>query len=161
MDHFGRHTQSACYFMSTWPPPGNQPQPYASPGGFQPYSQPPPQSKLWVWVLLAVGGLTALCCCGGGVAVVSFGMNIVTEEVAAHLRDNPKFREHVGELQDMNVDWPASIAEDDDDTFVYGVKGDKGSGKITVKHITNDDGDEEVLEASLRLPDGTKVQIVP
>lgn len=147
--------------MSTWPPSGNQPQPYASPGAFQPYSQPPPSSNWWLWILLGLGGLTAVCCCGGGIGIVNFGMDIVAEEVAGLLRDNPKFREHIGELQDMSVDWPASIAADDDDTFVYSVKGDKGSGKITVKHVTNDDGEEEILEASLRLSDGTKVQIVP
>ena len=90
-----------------------------------------------------------------------FGLNITTTEVANELRDNPKFREHIGELQTLSIDWTRSSAEDDGDTFVYNAKGSKGSGVVTVKHITDDDGNEEIIDASLRLPDGRQVQIVP
>lgn len=90
-----------------------------------------------------------------------FGMNVLTEEVAGQLRDNPKFREHIGELQTMNIDVTRTTAADDDDTFIYRVKGSKGVGVITVKHITDDEGNEQIVEASLRLPDGQQVQIVP
>ena len=48
-----------------------------------------------------------------------------------------------------------------DDTFVYDVKGSKGSGQITAKQITNDEGDEEIRSAVLRLPDGRTVELVP
>jgi hypothetical protein len=116
---------------------------------------------LWLWLLAGFGGVAALCCCGGAVGVVIFGMNVVTAEVAEQLRDNPKFREHVGELQEMNVDYVASAAHDDSDTFVYTVRGDKNSGKLTVKQTTDDGGNEQIQEASLRLSNGTKVQIVP
>ena len=90
-----------------------------------------------------------------------FGMNVVTAEVADQLRDNPKFREHIGELETMNIDWAASAATDDEDTFIYKVKGSKGSGTVTAKHITDDDDNEQIVEASLRLSDGKQVQIVP
>jgi len=151
--------------MSTWQPSGN-PQPYASPPtfspqGFQPYAPKPSGSNTWLWVLLGLGGVAGVCCCGGGVAVVMFGMNIVTAEIADELRDNPKFREHIGELQEMNVDYIASAAKDDDETFVYDVKGDKGSGELTVKHVTDDDGSEQIVTATLRLSDGKQVEIVP
>lgn len=146
--------------MSTWQQPPSH-QPYSAPQSFQPYSQKPSGPSMWMWVLLGMGGIAGVCCCGGGVAVVMMGMNIVTAEVGDLLRDNPKFREHIGEMHEMNVDYIASAAKDDDDTFVYKVKGDKGSGVITVKHVTNDDGDEEIVEATLRKPDGTQVQIVP
>ncbi len=89
------------------------------------------------------------------------GMNIVTAEIGDLLRDNPKFREHIGELQEINVDYIASAAKDDDETFVYNVKGDKGAGVVTVKHVTGDDGNEEIVEASLRLKDGRQIQVVP
>lgn len=152
--------------MSTWQPPSGNPQPYVppqgfQPQGFQPYAPKTPGSSLWVWVLLALGGVAGVCCCGGGVGLVMFGMNIVTAEIADELRDNPKFREHIGELQEMDVDYIASAAKDDDETFVYDVKGDKGSGELTVKHVTADDGSEQIVEATLRLPDGKQVQIVP
>ena len=90
-----------------------------------------------------------------------FGMNITTAEVSNELRDNPKFREHIGELQTLTIDWTKSSAEDDSDTFVYDAKGTKGSGVVTVKHVTDNDGNEEIVRASLRLSDGRTVQIVP
>lgn len=93
--------------------------------------------------------------------MVMFGMNIVAQEVADQVRDNPKFREHIGELQEINTDWAASAAKDDGETFVYSVKGSKNSGTLTVKQVTGDDWQEVVQEASLRLPDGTQVQILP
>lgn len=145
--------------MSNWQSNlGSSPSPYASP-----YGPPPPRSapKLWLWIVLGVGGLAVLCCCGGSIGAAIFGLNITTTEVANELRDNPKFREHIGELQTLSIDWTRSSAEDDGDTFVYNAKGSKGSGVVTVKHITDDDGNEEIIDASLRLPDGRQVQIVP
>ena len=90
-----------------------------------------------------------------------FGMNITTTEISNELRDNPKFREHIGELQTLTIDWTKSSAEDDEDTFVYDAKGTKGSGVVTVKHMTDDDGEETIVSASLRLPDGRTVPVVP
>ncbi|MCI0359865.1 MAG: hypothetical protein L0211_15415 [Planctomycetaceae bacterium] len=89
--------------MSTWQPSPN-PQPYSAPQAFQPYAPKPPGSNLWAWVLLLVGGSAVVCCGGGGIAVAMLGMNIVTAEIGDKLRDNPKFREHIGELNDISVD---------------------------------------------------------
>ena len=148
--------------MSNWQSnPGPSYSPYSTPAGTDPYGPKPSSPKLWLWLLLGFGGLAGLCCCGGSIGVVMFGMNVVTAEVADQLRDNPKFREHIGELQEMNVDWAASAAKDEEDTFIYTVKGDKGSGTITVQQITDDDGNEQIVEASLRLSDGRQVKIVP
>jgi hypothetical protein len=147
--------------MSNWQPsPGNL-QPYQPPQVFQPYAPKPPGSNRWLWILLGVGGLVGVGCCGSVIAVVVFGMNVVSAEIGDKVRDNPKFREHIGELQEISVDYTASAAKDDDDTFVYNVKGDKRSGVLTVKSITDDDFNEQIEEATLRLPNGTQVQIVP
>jgi hypothetical protein len=147
--------------MSTWQPSSGNPQPYATPQSFGPYAPKPSGSNLWAWVLLGVGGVAVVCCCGGGIAVGMLGMNIISTEIGDKLRDNPKFREHIGELKDISVDFVASAAKDDEDTFVYNVKGDKGSGVVTVKHTTDDDGNEQIVEASLRMSDGKQVQLVP
>lgn len=144
--------------MSNWQSNlGSNPSPYASPYN----SQPKSSSKLWLWILLGIGGLAGLCCCGGFLSLAMFGLNIATEEVADELRDNPKFREHIGELQTLNIDWTKSTAQDDAEVYVYDAKGNKGSGVVTVKHITDDDGNEKIIKASLRLPDGRQVQVVP
>lgn len=160
--------------MSSWQPPQSpnylpphsqspNPSPYA-PSGSPHFAPPPPprkQSLLWLWILLGLGGALFVCCGGGVVGVAIFGMNIVAAEVADLIRDNPKFREHIGELESLDVDWVATSAKNDDETFVYRAKGDKGSGILTVKQTEDDDWNEVIVEASLRLPDGRQVQIVP
>ncbi len=156
--------------MSSWqqPPSGFDPHsttpgisPYA-PSGVPPFGQEPRKSSTaWLWVLGGIGGVLLLCCGGGVVGVAIFGMNIAAEEVAAQVRDNPKFREHIGELQSLDVDWVATSAENDDETFVYQAQGDKGSGVLTVKEETDEEWNSIVVEASLRLKDGTRVQILP
>jgi hypothetical protein len=114
---------------------------------------------------LVAGGavclLGVLVCCGGGFALMSFGFGVITVEVEDQLRDNEQVRQHLGEIQEFEMDWTRSFADEDDDTFTYRIKGDKGSGTIKVKHITNDDGDEEIVSASLRLDSGQTVEIVP
>jgi hypothetical protein len=149
--------------MSTWQPPtGSSPQPpqYFGPTGMPPYAPPPP-SNTWLWVLLA-GGITLFLCCGGGVVGVAiFGMNIVAAEVADEVRDNPKFREHIGELQSLDVDFVATSAKNDEEITVFNARGDKNSGVLTVRQETDEDWNNVLVEASLRLKDGTTVQIVP
>jgi hypothetical protein len=114
-----------------------------------------------LWVLLGIGGVLFLCCGGGVVSLAIFGMNVVAAEVADQVRDNPKFREHIGELESLDVDWVATSAKNDEETYVYRAKGDKGSGVLTAKQTEDDDWNEVILEATLRLPDGRQVQIVP
>ena len=158
---------------SYYPPPpggGYASNPYGSSppnstGGAGPpgYYPPPPSgsSSGWLWPLLVGGVLLFLCCGGGVVGFAWFGLNIMGEEIANELRDNPKLREHIGELESAEMDIIASGAENDDDTFVYRVKGDKGSGRVTVRQITDENGDEVIEEATLRLPTGENVELVP
>jgi hypothetical protein len=89
------------------------------------------------------------------------GFGIITTEVEDLLRDNERLREHIGEIQEFEIDWPRSIADQEDDTFTYRVKGDKASGTIKVKHVTNNAGDEEIVSARLRTDSGQTVEIVP
>jgi hypothetical protein len=145
--------------LSNWQPNSSSyPSPYGTPG------TPPPSrgsSKLWLWMVLGVAGLSLFCCCGGGISVVMFGLNVASAEVADELRDNPKFREHIGELQTIKMDLARSAAADDEETFIYNVQGSKGSGVVTIKETTHADGEEEIVNASLRLPTGKQVQLIP
>jgi hypothetical protein len=126
-------------------------------------SYPEPQSgggsRVWLWL---VGGAVVLvlagCICCGGAAY--FGMQIVTEEVAEQLRYHPVVLEQLGEVEEFKVNWAKSINEDDNmDLWVYDVKGTKGSGVITCEHVTNDAGNEEILWATLKLPDGREFDL--
>ena len=161
--------------MSNWqPPPGQPPQGPFPPGQFPPgqprpyqppassfYGPPPrPKSQAGVWIALAICGVLLLACGGGCVGVMLFGLNVAEQEMIALLRDNPKLREHIGEIETLDMDMAASLAEEDD-VFVYRVKGNKGSGTLTVQEGMDDDFDTTIESALLRLPDGTKVEIVP
>jgi hypothetical protein len=90
-----------------------------------------------------------------------FGLGELERQVADELRDNPRLVAEVGEVQSMDMDVIASGNIDDNDTFVYRVRGTKASGQLTVKHITDDAWNEKVVEATLKLNTGTEVQIVP
>ena len=132
------------------------------PGRFGEYSpQPPPQGKksssmIILIVLAVVGGGFFLLCCGGSVGVVMLGMDIAEAEVEAQLRDNPVLRDKLGEMQSCQTNFARSVAENDDDTFVYEVEGTKGSGTLTV----TTDWDDQITFAKLRLPDGEEIVLV-
>ncbi len=93
--------------------------------------------------------------------LVGFGFQIVTTEIEDQLSGNPILQEHVGQVQSFEMDWSRSFADEDYDTFIYRVRGTKGEGRVTVKHITGDDGNEVILAAELRLPDGETIDLMP
>ena len=127
------------------------------------FSQPAPRRSVWLWLAILAGFVLVgtLVCCGGGFAIINFGFGVITVEIEDQLRDNEKLREHIGEINEFEMDWRRSLADDEDDTFTYRVKGDKGNGTVVVKHITNDAGDEEIVSARLRTESGQTIEIVP
>lgn len=126
-----------------------------------PFAPQPRSGTSWMWLLGCGGVLMTLLCCGGGIGVMTFGLQVMSSEVKDQMRDNPKFREHIGEVQEFEMDWAASFGDEGQDTYRYRVRGTKGSGELTVKQRTGPDSNEVIDEAELRLADGTKVQVVP
>ena len=108
--------------------------------------------------LCAAGALCVAVCCGG---LVHFGMGVTAEEVRTRLEADPRFTEHVGQVQGFSVDYIASFSNEEDDVFVYDVKGSKWSGRVTVKHETDDEGDEQIVWARFTLASGEKVELTP
>lgn len=113
-------------------------------------------------ILGIVGGLAAvglLFCCGGGLLLVGFGLNVMTVEVQDDLATRPEMQEHIGEIQSFKFNLVRSGSHDDDETFVYDVVGSKGKGFVTVQQQTGDDGSEVIVFAELTLSDGRKLPI--
>jgi hypothetical protein len=108
--------------------------------------------------LTVAGGLCLLVCCGG---LVHLGLGMASEEVRNELEADPRFVEHVGQVQEFNVDYLGSIGNEESDVWVYNVKGTKWSGRVTVKHETDADGDERVVWARFTLASGEKVELRP
>jgi hypothetical protein len=111
--------------------------------------------------LTVVGLFCVLICCGGGGVLVKLAFDVMAAEVENQLRDNERLREHIGEIEEIKTDWAKSFAEDDEDVFVYRVKGSQGSGELTVELATDEMGEQEVTWARLRLPSGTEVDLIP
>ncbi len=118
---------------------------HPAPSGWSASFSPPGQS------------LCALVCCGG---VVQIGLGVTAEEVRQELEADPRFVEHVGQVQEFGMDYMGSISGDSD-VWTYNVKGTKWSGRVTVRHETGADGNEHVLWARFTLPSGENVEIKP
>jgi hypothetical protein len=147
--------------------PQNYPQNYPHgptpppPFGHFPHAPPPPKSrKRLVWILVGVGGLATVLCCGGFGLLAYFGFGIISTEVRNQVRDHPVVVEYIGEIESFEMSFTESAATNDDETFVYEIKGTKGTGVLTAKHVTNDDGSEEILWAKLRLPNGQQHHLI-
>jgi hypothetical protein len=122
---------------------------------------PQPKSSSGCVITLAIGGVVAflglLVCCGG---LAVFGLNVTTAEVETQLRDNPVLIEHVGQVEQFTMNVVRSMASSDDNLWVYNVVGSKASGELTVHQVTDENWDEQILSAKLRLKDGTTVELL-
>jgi hypothetical protein len=102
---------------------------------------PPKKSMLWLWILLGVGGVLVLICCGcmglayfGGGKAMNATMDIVGKEIRPSLDADPVIQEHVGEIQSLSGDFSATIQESQNTgrqgEMVFRIKGSKGEGVV-------------------------------
>ncbi len=142
-------------------PYSSRPQPPQMPQ-YPRFDDRPQSSTNWLWVVGIVGAvvlLGVLVCCGGMYGLVNVGMDVVAEDIRMQLQDHPTIQEHVGEMENIETEFVASLAHEDDDTFVYEVSGSKGKGRLTVKSITDDEGREEIISATLRTDEGQTIEL--
>jgi len=110
-------------------------------------------------VVVSTGMFTM--CCGGVIGLAWFRLDAFGEEVAGQLRANPVLVKHLGPIQSFEIDLVASFMVEVDDVFVFNVSGAYGSGIVTCKSISTENGDEYLTWAELKLPDGTTVNLFP
>lgn len=135
--------------------------PYGDGGYYGPPPKPDSGIPVWIWIVLALlagGGVVTCGCCGG---LVWFGLGIQADELKASLQGNPVIAEHIGEIEELSIDFGETIQEDGSDATVCRVKGSKGSGKIVGETMTNNDGNEVFRSGELRLPNGAKHDLFP
>lgn len=116
---------------------GSSPNPYGTPtfGG----TPPPKQSKMWLWILLGVGGGLGLACCGcfgaGGLGLFGAG-KVLASAVKNQYQNHPIVQEQIGEIQSCEWNfWESSKETGNNQNAgsqiqVFDVKGTKGSGQI-------------------------------
>ena len=97
----------------------------------------------------------------GGWALMKLGFGVFADEIESELRTNPVVVEHIGRIEEFELDLSASVAEAGDEDFVFKVSGTKGSGLVTATCVTNDDGIEEVVAGSIQLESGETLDLFP
>ncbi len=97
----------------------------------------------------------------GGWAMFRFGFNVFASEVEADLHDNPVIVEHLGRIEEFEVDLKASITTEGADDFVFRARGTKGAGLISATCVTNEDGVEEVVAGTIQLDSGETLDLFP
>ncbi len=130
------------------------------PHDFSALTRPKSNTALKVLVVLcslALVGILVLC--GGGIWLMNFGGDILSAEIETQLRDHPQIREHVGEIQSLDINWTRSLANEEEEVFVFDVEGTEAKGEITIESVTNDEGNEEVVWARLRLSSGETIEL--
>jgi len=97
----------------------------------------------------------------GGWGMVKLGLDVFSDAVEADLRDNPVIIEHLGRIEEIEVDLTTSLSTEGEDDFVFDVRGTKGSGRITATCVTSQDGVEEVVSGTVQLDSGETVDLFP
>jgi hypothetical protein len=117
----------------------------------------PRQGSAWPWVLGALAVLLALFI-ASLVALFYWGVSMFTAEARTALQRDPVIVEHIGTIRTLEADIIASGEEEGADDFVFAIEGDKGSGKVLARLVTEDDG--EVLHGgTLTLADGRELPL--
>jgi hypothetical protein len=137
-----------------------------------PYGAPPPKKSSSLWIVLLVVALVGtpvailiaipLICCGGCMAIGSYGLKAAGQQIAAEIQNHPSVQEHLGGDLVLNVNFVATAAEQEkrgsDRYMVFDAQGSKGSGQVIVE-TQQGPGTETFRSAVLRIPDGREFQI--
>lgn len=128
---------------------GQQPAPY----------QQPKSSKAWLWILLGVGGVGLLACCGCGGLIV-LGLGVVGEQLIAQLNADPIAQQHLGSVTSATPDVIATGEEGQKapgkSVMVFNVVGEKGSAKVVVEQAP---GQQHFRNGRLILPSGEDIPL--
>ena len=92
---------------------------------------------------------------------MKLGFGVFSDEVESELRSNPVIIEHVGRIEEFELDLSASVAEEGSEDFIFRVSGTKGSGLVTATCVTNADGMEEVAAGTIQLESGETLDLFP
>ena len=140
--------------------PGSAPNPFAASPAAYP---PPPRSRVWLWVLLGIGGTGLFVCCGCA-GLMWFGwtkaMGVVESQMVTKLNGDPVAKEHLGAVKSASFDVMASGEATQKaggkNLFVFHVQGEKGKADVHADQAT--DG-QTFQNARLILPSGETIPL--
>lgn len=130
--------------------------PYAPPG-FDGYPAPPKDNRR-LWYTLGGVGLTFLALL---VALAVWGLSLVDEEASSLLEKHPEVVKALGTGSHCSMDYSKSMADERYDYFYYACAGPKGKGMAIIHtESTGPNAEEELVEGTLEMPDGTSVELL-
>lgn len=110
--------------------------------------------------IAVAGAISFVMCCGGVIAMGLIGVNVIGEQIASQLREDPILVDQLGEIERIELDVIASMLEEGVEASVLDVEGTKGKGVIYCESHTSADGAEQITWAELRLPNGKTVDLI-
>lgn len=119
----------------------------------------PPRNGLPAWAWLLISGMLALVLAVGSLVV--WGWSIFVGQARTALAEHPAVIEHIGRIDGISADFVAMGAIDDDDTFVFRLRGSRGNGTAVARFVSTDADQERIAGGTLRLPDGSSVPLDP
>ena len=120
-----------------------------------------PRKKVLVFGCGGCAVVVILAMVFGGWALLKVGLGVFSDEIESELRSNPVIIEHVGRIEEFELDFSASVAEEGSEDFIFRVSGTKGSGLVTATCVTNADGMEEVVAGTIQLESGETLDLFP
>ena len=113
-----------------------------------------------MWILMGIGAFFGVLCCGGGIFLVRLGMEMEVTEFKERFKDHPAVVEHIGEIEEMGVSWTQSLGQDDEDVWIYPVKGTNGEGNIVIVFESGLILEPDILSAELEMKNGEKFDLL-
>jgi hypothetical protein len=148
-------------------PVGGPANPFAGPPGS--YAPPPRRSNVWLWILLAIGGVGVLVCCGcGGFGWYGYrvGTGVLGNELVTQLNADPAARQELGNVQSAQFDMVATSQAASKtpaeggrrQAMVFHAVGDKARGDVLAEQDHTGKG-VAFKNAVLVLPSGKEVKL--
>ncbi len=111
------------------------------------------------WIAVGAGVVALVAACAG--AVAWWGWDAFTDQARSAMAVHPTVIEHIGTIREMDVDWTATGAEPDDDTFAFHLYGYHGSGMVIARFVTVDSDHERIDSGTLTMDNGPRVSLAP
>jgi hypothetical protein len=90
-----------------------------------------------------------------------WGWHLFVSQATAAMAVQPVVAERIGHIRQVDVDWSATTDEPDEDTFVFHLRGDRGSGTVVARFVTEDADHERIDGGKLRMDDGSELALGP
>ncbi|MBT2115754.1 hypothetical protein KK141_08490 [Dyella sp. LX-66] len=117
----------------------------------------PPRKRVPLWLILLGSLIVAIVAAVGGLAW--WGWLAFEKQAVVAMAADPVIAEHIGNIRSSEFDWTLTSSEPDEDTFAFHLKGERGSGTVVARFITEDADSETIDGGVLIMQDGSRIPL--